>query len=338
MNHLVRDQLVRLLALPLIGVLFGCGDTSAPSASSVTLGAPNIVSPATGTQLSGDEVTLTVTNVSVSGSATPTYSFQVATDSAFGNIVAQTSGVQQGSDGQTSWVVNTALEAGEYFWRAQASVAGTNGPFSQGNFEVSGIQTRGKTDMVLLFDPLTNGTTLGDMGGGELTPEGWRVIASSNFLVYDMPTIESGFLEFDIKGLDIRNLTRDARHLFWMWDPSLGSNMTGNRFRVSVQKLDGRSSINDRWLRMRFISQGRRLDMGSTFRGWTPERTYRIRLEWGREGDVNACRLFVDDRQIFFFHYPKPYIPVIHRIELGAAGRAETPEEAIYSNVTIGTR
>jgi hypothetical protein len=29
---------------------------------------------------------------------------------------------------------------------------------------------------------------------------------------------------------------------------------------------------------------------------------------------------------------------VIHRIELGAAGRAESPEGAIYSNVAIGTR
>jgi len=47
-------------------------------------------------------------------------------------------------------------------------------------------------------------------------PEGWKVIASSNFIVYDMETIESGFLEFDISGLDIRNPTRDPRHLFFM--------------------------------------------------------------------------------------------------------------------------
>ena len=123
-----------------------------------------------------------------------------------------------------------------------------------------------------------------------------------------------------------------------MWDPSLGSNMTSNRFRVSLQKLDGRSSINDRWLRLRFITQGRQIDVGSTFRGWIPEQTYRIRLEWGPEGEVLVCRLFIDDREIFFFQYPKPYIPQIHRIELGAAGRAETPENAVYSNVAIGTR
>ena len=128
------------------------------------------------------------------------------------------------------------------------------------------------------------------------------------------------------------------RHLFYMWDPSLGSDMTSNRFRVSLQKLDGRSSINDRWLRLRFITQGRQTDVSSTFRGWTPERTFRIRLEWGREGGVNVCRVFIDDEQKMFFQYGRPYIPALHRIELGAAGRAETPEGAIYSNVTIGTR
>jgi len=62
--------------------------------------------------------------------------------------------------------------------------------------------------------------------------------------------------------------------------------MTSNRFRVSLQKLDGRSSINDRWLRLRFITQGRQIDEGSTFRGWEVEKTYRIRLEWGRR---RAC-------------------------------------------------
>ena len=176
------------------------------------------------------------------------------------------------------------------------------------------------------------------MIGGDLTAEGWKVIASSNRLVYDMETIETGFLEFDVTGLDIRNPTRDARHLFFMWDPSLGSDMTTNRFRVSLQKLDGRSSINDRWLRLRFITQGRQTDVSSTFRGWTPERTYRIRLEWGREGDVNVCRVYIDEDQKMFFQYGRPYIPEIHRIELGAGARAESPEGAVFSNVTIGTR
>jgi len=319
-----------------------CGDDgpSGPSGSSATVGAPGIVSPADGAQVGG-QVTLTVSNASVSGGTGPArYSFQIATDSGFGTLIAQASDIPEGSGGQTSWTVGSDLASGEFFWRARATVGTTQGPFSAvARLRFEGrVQTGGQTDVVLLFDPLTNGATQGDRGGGQLTSDGWLVEASSNFIVYDMPTIETGFLEFDVKGLDIRNPTRDARHLFYMWDPSLGTDMTGNRFRVSLQKLDGRSSINDRWLRLRFISQGRQIDVGSPFRGWEPTRTFRIRLEWGDEGPVKVCRLFIDGTRIFSFEYPRSYVPVIHRIELGAAGRAETPEGAIYSNVAIGAR
>ncbi len=316
-----------------------CGDES-PSTPTVTVGAPGIVSPADGAQVGG-QVTLTVSNASVTGGSGPVrYSFQISTDSGFATVIAQASDIPEGTGGQTSWTVGSELASGDFYWRARATSGTTQGPFSaSARVRFQGqAQTGGATDVVLLFDPLTNGTTQGDRGGGQLTPEGWLVEASSNFIVYDMPTIETGFLEFDVKGLDIRNATRDARHLFFMWDPSLGSDMTGNRFRVSLQKLDNRSSINDRWLRLRFISQGRQIDVGSSFRAWEPTRTFRIRFEWGAESNGNFARQFIDGDQIFFFEYPRPYIPAIHRIELGAAARAETPEGAIYSNVAIGTR
>lgn len=340
MHHRTTVSITWLLAGGLLA-LAACGEespTSPSSGDSVTVTAPALVSPSNGSDVSG-QVTLTVTNATAS-SGTPTYTFQIARDSGFNDIAAQASSIPQDPSGQTSWTVGSEIASGEFFWRARAVVGGTQGPFSAvGNFNFrGGADTRGPTDSVLLFDPLTNGMTRGDVGGGVFTDEGWLVQASSNFIVYDMETIPTGFLEFDIKGLDIRNPTRDARHLFFMWDPSLGSDMTSNRFRVSLQKLDGRSSINDNWLRLRFISQGRQIDVGNPFRGWVPENTYRIRLEWGREGEVNVCRLFIDDRQIFFFQYPRSYTPAIHRIELGAAGRAESPEGAIYSNVVIGTR
>ena len=72
--------------------------------------------------------------------------------------------------------------------------------------------------------------------------------------------------------------------------------------------------------------------------GWVPDRTYTVRLQWGEEEGNLVCRGFINGDQKFFFFYPRAYIPAIHRIELGAAGRAETPEGAIFSNVTIGRR
>jgi hypothetical protein len=324
-----------------LALTVGCGGgNDSPTGPSVTIGAPTIISPAAGSTVADAQPTLTVGNVTVSDGSTPTYTFQVATDSAFGNIVARASGIGQGGDGQTSWEVSTPLGNGQHYWRSQASASGTSGPFSPtADFSVfTAFKSSQPREGVLVFDPLTTGMTVGVVGGGEFTEQGWKVIANSNFLLYDLPTIESGSVEFDVTGLDIRNPTRDARHLFIMWDPSISSDFTSNRFRVSLQKLDGRSSISDRWLRLRFISQGRQIDKGSTFRGWDPSRIHHIRFEWGREGEVLVARLFIDEDEKIFFEYRKPYIPAIHRVELGAGVRAESPENAIYSNVRITTR
>ena len=341
----MKQQMRHLWFLPLIllGLLaaIGCGGGSdSPTGPSTTIGTPTAISPSSGSTVATAQPTLTVNNVSVSDGSSPTYTFQVATDSSFGTIVAQAQGIGQGGDGQTSWQVSTPLGTGQHYWRARASASSIDGPFSSATeFSVfTAFLSQVPREGVVVYDPLTAGFTVGDVGGGEFTAEGWKVVASSNYIVYDLPTIESGSLEFDITGLDIRNPNRDARHLFIMWDPSLGSDFTRNRFRVSLQKLDGRSSINDRYLRLRFISQGRQIDDWSSFRGWIPTKVHHVRFEWGREGEVNAARLFVDDDEKMFFQYGKPYIPAIHRIELGAALRAETPENAVYSNVKISKR
>jgi hypothetical protein len=321
--------------------LLGCGGGSdSPTGPSVTVGAPAVISPTGGTAVAEVQPTLTVGNASVSDGGTPTYAFQVATDSTFGNIVAQASGVGQGGDGQTSWQVSPPLGAGQHYWRARASVSGTSGPYSASTeFTVAtAFKSNTLREGVIVFDPLTTGSTVGTVGGGEFTEEGWKVIASSNYLLYDLPTIEHGAVEFDVTGLDIRNPTRDARHLFIMWDPSISSDFTRNRFRVSLQKLDGRASINDRWLRLRHISQGRQIDKGSTYRGWIPTKVHHIRFEWGREGEVLVARLFIDDDEKMFFQYRRAYIPGVHRVELGAGLRAESPENAVYSNVRITAR
>ncbi|MGH9332131.1 MAG: hypothetical protein ACRD21_00075, partial [Vicinamibacteria bacterium] len=122
-----------LSALLLGLIVTSCGDDG-PSGSaggpSVTVGAPGIVSPGDGTEVLG-QVTLTVSNATVSGGSTPArYSFQVSTDSAFTDIAAQASDIPEGSGGQTSWTVGSALANGEFFWRARATVGTTDGPCS----------------------------------------------------------------------------------------------------------------------------------------------------------------------------------------------------------------
>ena len=132
-------------------VLAGCSDEGTGggggTGGSVTITAPGLASPANGAQVTGT-VTLIVSNVTVSGgSGTPTYQFQLAEDSAFTTLVAQTSGVPQGGGGQTSWSAGSEVGSGQFFWRVRASVGGTQGPYSAvGNFNFQGgSQTSGRT-------------------------------------------------------------------------------------------------------------------------------------------------------------------------------------------------
>jgi len=340
MKQLAQNTLFLLTALALASALLsGCGSNDSPAGPSVTLSAPGIVTPQGNSEVNDAHPTLVIANVTVSDGSTPSYSFQVARDSGFTDIAAEVSGVAQDPTGQTSWRVNVALGN---FWRARARSGGTDGPFSaSAAFEVlTAFKSDEPRDGILVFDPLTNGSTVGTRRGGVFTDEGWMINARSNHIIYNMDTIESGFLEVDIKGLAIGNIGAGARHLFIMWDPSAGSDFTTNPYRASVQKQDRTSTNTLRYLRVRWISNGKQIDAYSGFLGWRPEHTHHFRWQWGPEGSERRLfvRLFIDGEQRIFFEYRQPYRPALHRIELGAGVRFETPEGAIYSNVVIGVR
>ncbi len=80
---------------------------------------PALSSPAAGAQVSRTP-SLVVTNSTDAEGNTITYEFQVATSSAFTTIVAQVTGIAQGT-GTTSWTVTPILNSGTtYYWRARA--------------------------------------------------------------------------------------------------------------------------------------------------------------------------------------------------------------------------
>jgi hypothetical protein len=120
----------RLLALLLVMVpLAGC--SSSPTAPSLT--APQSMTPANGAQVrnSDQPVTLTVQNSTVSGaSGSTTYTFEVASDSGFGNKVQTKDGVSAGSAGQTSVTLDVLPAGKDYYWHMRAQSGGTVGPFS----------------------------------------------------------------------------------------------------------------------------------------------------------------------------------------------------------------
>jgi hypothetical protein len=54
--------------------------------------------------------------------------------------------------------------------------------------------------------------------------------------------------------------------------------------------------------------------------------------------DTQWVRVLFDGNEILTRNYDFPYAPSTHWVELGGAPRNETLEQAIFSNVRIGTR
>jgi hypothetical protein len=92
---------------------------------------PRPLSPAAGTIIANlaQPVTLTVLNAIVTKAGSTTYTFEVATDTAFSAKVQTKDGVAEGSGGQTSVKLDTLAAAKDYYWHARATSAGTTGVF-----------------------------------------------------------------------------------------------------------------------------------------------------------------------------------------------------------------
>jgi hypothetical protein len=285
---------------------------------------------------------LTVANAT-GGTATLTYRFEVASDSGFGDVVAADEGINQGIDGTTSWKVPVTLTGGDtYYWRVRASAAFENGPYSStANFTTKGgfINSQAGADGILIFDPLTTGTTVGERWGGTFNSGGWMATSADSYIRYDVQTLRNGFVEFDVTNLRNPNPRSDKRNLLIMWDPTAGD-YTENPYRVHIAKYDTR--LVNRWhVRLRFISQGREANTGINIYNWDPNQIYNWRMEWGAFPDIvesQRVRVLLDGQEIMVRNYDPIYNPATHWIELGMAPRSETLEQAIFSNVKIGVR
>lgn len=178
--------------------------------------------------------------------------------------------------------------------------------------------------------------SVGEVGGGRFSSQGWTVTQRGNYIRYRVPPIASGFLEWENLNLTRFNPQRDLFSLIGMWDPTKGD-YRENPFRVHVRKLDTQGH-NPPYVRLRFIANGEQHDVGHDFLDWSPSRAYRWRLEWGPRGGGNEARVLLDDQVIIRTSYGPTYRPDQHWIELGVEERAESIVGVVYRNVRIGRR
>lgn len=316
-----------------------CG-TDSPTETTPTVTAPTIQSPSPGATVSTSEPTLRVENAS--GAQGLRYRFEVASDSGFQSLVATADDLPEGGTGTTEWRVSPQLNSGgSYFWRARASVEDIQGPYSSASsFEVvGGFSANTPVDQTYVYDPLINGTSVGEIGGGEFRAQGWMATDALSYIRYEIPTTPNGYVEFDVTNLRNPNPHSDKRNLMIMYDPSKGE-YTTNPYRVHLAKYDTR--LVNRWhMRLRFISNGQEANTGIDLYEWDPSRVYNFRMEWGAFPQIvstQRVRVLLDGREIMTRNYDPIYRPDPHWVELGMAPRAESLEQAIYSNVRIGVR
>jgi hypothetical protein len=104
---------------------------SATSADS-SFGAPQASTPANGASIafSAQPITLTVTNAVRAGSASATYSVEVATDAGFANKVYTKDAIPEGSGGTTNIPLSSLNGGTTYYWHTAAAVDGVKGVMS----------------------------------------------------------------------------------------------------------------------------------------------------------------------------------------------------------------
>jgi hypothetical protein len=289
------------------------------------------LTPLDGAEIGDGQPTLTVENATVTDDSTVTYRFEVATDSSFQTIVAAGDRIAP-EEKETSWRITPPLDNASYVWRARAEsdrgIAGPYGaPFA---FTVTNAG-------IVVSDSLMDGTSSGVIGGGEFVSQGWQVTSKSDFIRYAVPTIESGFVEWENTGLRTTNPAPDNVMLLGMWDgsPEAGPYRT-NAYRVHLRKLD--DTQEPPLLRLRWIANGEQNDTGANVQFWDPGRIYRWRIEWGPTGLGNTAQVFLDGAPIMLQQYTRNYAPKRHWIELGVEERRESIVGVVYSNVRIGRR
>jgi hypothetical protein len=99
----------------------------------VQISPPTLVQPQQGATFKPDQqpVTLVVENAASNGPRPLYYTFEIAADSGFTNIVVSREKVEPGEDGRTNFRLEGNLQIGRnYFWRARAADGANTGPYS----------------------------------------------------------------------------------------------------------------------------------------------------------------------------------------------------------------
>jgi hypothetical protein len=273
------------------------------------------------------------------------YRFQLLSETG---AVLEDSGLRS----STNWVPSTNLEFDKrYSWQVRAESEGDPGPWSaRASFlSPNGGFIRGNE----LFDPLTNGRTVGSQVGGTIIPgRGWRADTDFDGIDYDVSTCSNCTLEFDVTNFGKAEGGNRAKDVKWV---SMGSGPEFGDF-VAFRNHNWKMHLEQRGdgdgTGMKLI--WRNGDAGDGEPGdhtgkvdpsginWNNGTVYHFTLYWtpsGFEiwiGETQPDGSIKNNREYFRDGFGgHAYAPPQHRISLGTRSRGETMSGAIWRNVKL---
>jgi hypothetical protein len=290
--------------------------SNAPADAALKATAPSVISPINDAKLESTPVTLSAGPATLTfASGTPQYRFQLF--NAAGTLV-EDSGLISG----TSYQVKATLDFdAKYTWRSRAEMGGDAGPWSAiASFSSpQGGYIRGAE----MFDPLTNGKTVGRAVGCTFIPGvGIRLDTQNSFVEYRLQApLTDG--EFSAIMTNLGNGSEEWKTKVMSMLQGDGVNVTDNDFRVT---LDKRTTWVGQGSPIRYTMRSRGVDSGEPNAGpttWDRSHLYFWQFTWRggqsrlivRDGGVNGSQ-----KANIGVSYKAPYSPNPHIIRLGSVG------------------
>ena len=315
-----------------------------PPVANPVLTAPTADSPGDNEQLTTLRPTLVVRKASSDQTGPRSYEFQVSDDPDFApasassvgryyRVVVTQSGVAEGPVDATFTVPNDLQPATRFYWRARARQGTTDGPFSATRSfrtRVTNFNLAGE-----LYDPLVNGTTVGQLVGNvTLSPRGATINTNDSHVRYNLArTITAGEFSFEAEGIQ-NNSPGDKTKMMAMYDGN--GDITTSDWRMTVEKRDGGV------IAWRFIAgepEDEQIDTVGNERvavNFNPGQTYFWRATWGGGFDLNIFEGGIGGNRIYAFGKPlaATYEPNPHVAYLGSPIGRAGPDDASVVGAT----
>ena len=309
-------------------------ETSGSAGETLKISAPGIVSPDNDAVLEGGDATLICSPPTVTfAQTTLAYDFELYDSS---NTKIRTEIVPG-----TTWVVRGLEFEGHYTWRVRGTSDDAYGPWSKfGSFQTPA--NRGYIRGNELFDPLTNGQTVGLFNDVTFIPgQGVRLNSIDSFVEYRLQTpLTDGQFSVTITGL--RNSNEQWKSKVMSMLQGDGVNVTDNAYRFTADRRNRDSGGTVRWtLRSRGVDAGE--PNCGNYGGWDATHLYLWTYRWNADG--SNAQLTVQDGGPFGFvvrscgtKFRGPYSPNPHIVRLGSVGGRggnETLPGAIFRNLWV---